>query len=214
MNVLILNPPAVDNVRIVREGRCMQRQEAWGTSWSPLTLAVIAAILRNSGFTVSLKDCSNDGTSFAQLKQIIKDFRPALVIVNTSTPSISSDLKVVDITKEVDKQTKTVFFGIHVTALPQSVFEENPNVEFIVNGEPEYTLRDLALALRDGRPISGVKGLIYKVNKEIIYNDKRPFIENLDELPYPAWDLVNITGIQASYNKSPFFTRFDRKRMS
>jgi len=192
MKVLILNPPAVDNVRIIREGRCMQRQEAWGTVWAPLTLAIIGAILREAGFIVRLKDCSNDGVSFQDLKRILEEFRPHLVIVNTSTPSIRSDLRVANLTKEVDKSIRVVFFGIHVTALPETVFQENPNVEFVVSGEPEYTLRDLALALRDEYPISEVKGLIYRDNHEIIHNRKRPFIENLDELPYPAWDLINI----------------------
>ena len=89
MKALLINPPAVDNVKIVREGRCMQRQEAWGTSWAPLTLAIIASILRDAGLTVSLKDCSNDGITFEDLKKIIRDFRPEIVIVNTSTPSIT-----------------------------------------------------------------------------------------------------------------------------
>lgn len=204
MNVLLLSPPAVDNVKIVREGRCMQRQEAWGTSWAPLTLAISAAILKDAGFTVSLKDCSNDGISFEQLKHIIQDFRPALVIVNTSTPSIDGDLKVANLTKEIDKNIKTVFFGIHVTALPERVFKENPDVEFVINGEPEYTIRNFALALRAGSPISEVKGLIYRAGNEVIYNEKRPFIENLDELPYPAWDLINVGGYRLPITNRPF----------
>jgi len=205
MNVLIVNPPAIDNVRIVREGRCMQRQEAWGTSWAPLTLAIIAAILRDEGFTVSLKDCSNDGISFKQLEEEIKDFQPKLVIVNTSTPSIDGDLKVADSTKKIDQDIKTVFFGIHPTALPEETFRQNPNVEFIASGEPEYTLRDLAIALRDKIPINSVKGLIYRDNNnQVICNEKRPFIENLDELPYPAWDLVNINGYRLPITNKPF----------
>lgn len=204
MKILLLNPPAVDDVKIVREGRCMQRQEAWGTSWAPLTLALIAAVLKNEGFTVSLKDCTNDDISFAQLRDIVQEFRPHLVIVNTSTPSIISDLKVADLTNEIDEQIKTVFFGIHVTALPEAVFKENPHVEFIVDGEPEYTIKDLALALRDGRPISDVKGLIYRTEDGIIYNAKRPFIENLDELPFPAWDLVKINGYRLPLTNRPF----------
>jgi radical SAM superfamily enzyme YgiQ (UPF0313 family) len=205
VNVLILNPPAVDNVKIVREGRCMQRQEAWGTSWAPLTLAIIAAILRDKGFTVRLRDCANDGISFEQLEKEIEYFQPKLVIANTSTPSIDSDLKVADITKRIDKDIKTIFFGIHPTALPEETFKENPNVEFIARGEPEYTLRDLAIALRDELPIKGVKGLIYKAdNGETIYNERRPFIEDLDELPYPGWDLVNISGYRLPITNRPF----------
>jgi len=202
MNVLILNPP-VDNFKIVREGRCMQRQEAWGTSWPPLTLAIIASVLRNAGFIVSLKDCSNDSISFTQLKHIIQDFKPNLIIANTATLSINGDLKVADLAKEIDEHIKTVFFGIHVTALAEEVFKENPNVELIVDAEPEYTLRDLALALRERLPLSQVKGLIYRVNDKIIRNEKRPLIENLDELPYPAWDLININGYRLPISNRP-----------
>jgi radical SAM superfamily enzyme YgiQ (UPF0313 family) len=205
MNVLVLNPPAIDGVKIVREGRCMQRQEAWGTSWAPLTLAIIAAILRDEGFTVRLKDCANDDISFEQFEKEIRDFRPKLVIANTSTPSIDADLTVADLVKQIDEDIKTVFFGIHPTALPEETFRENSNVQFIASGEPEYTLRDFAIALRDQLPISEVKGLIYRVDGgEIVYNEKRPFIEDLDELPYPAWDLVNINGYRLPITNNPF----------
>jgi len=204
MKVLLLNPPAASGVRIVREGRCMQRQEAWGTSWAPLTLAVVAAILRDSGFTVSLKDCSNDGISFEGLREIIRGFRPSLVIVNTSTPSITSDLEVARLVKGIDEKIKTVFFGIHVTALPEEVFSENPDVELLARGEPEYTLKELALALAEERGLSGVKGLVRKEKNKIIYNETRPFIEDLDELPYPAWDLVNIKNYRLPITGRPF----------
>jgi|GEM_PF-188027 len=204
MKVLLLNPPAVDNVKIVREGRCMQRQEAWGTSWAPLTLAIMASILRDAGFTVDLKDCSNDGISFEGLKGIIKEFRPELIVANTSTPSITGDLKVAGLAKEVDENTKTIFFGIHVTALPEETFKENSDVEFIASGEPEYTVRDFALALKNKLSLSGVKGLVHKSGGVVIYNEKRPLIVNLDELPDPAWDLVNIPGYRLPITQRPF----------
>jgi len=204
MNILILNPPAADDVKIVREGRCMQRQEAWGTSWAPLSLATIAAILRDSGFSVRLLDCSNDDINFDQLTDIIRDYRPELVIVNTSTPSIDWDLKVSDCANTVDPDIKTVFFGIHVSALPGEVFKMNTNVRFIANGEPEYVLRDFALAIRDERPFKDIEGLIYRNNGEIIQNSKRAFIEDLDKLPYPAWDLINIEGYRLPITNDPF----------
>ncbi len=204
MKVLIVNPPVINNVRIVREGRCMQRQEAWGTSWAPLTLAIMAAILRNDGFEVALKDCSNDGISFEGLKKIIKNFRPEIIIANTSTPSIIGDLKVAAIAKEEDKAIKTIFFGIHVTALPEETFAESPDLEFIASGEPEYTVRDFARAARNKLPMNEVKGLIYKTGHGIVRNEKRPLIENLDELPDPAWDLVNIKGYRLPITERPF----------
>lgn len=204
MNVLIINPPAVDNVKIVREGRCMQRQDAWGTSWAPLTLATMGAILKEAGFNVSLKDCSNDNISFEALKSHIKEFKPRIIVANTSTPSIESDLKVSGAAKSVDHGIKTIFFGIHVTALPEKTFEMNPDVEYIASGEPEYTIRDFALAVRDGSALDDVKGLIYRKGGRIIYREKRPLISNLDELPFPAWELVNIKGYRLPITNRPF----------
>ncbi len=182
----------------------MQRQEAWGTSWAPLTLAIMAAILRDAGFAVDLKDCSNDGISFEGLEKILRDFRPELVVTNTSTPSVVGDLKVASLAKKVNKDVKTIFFGIHVTALPGETFKENPDVEFLACGEPEYTVRDFALALRGNLPLGGVKGLVYKAEGAVIRNEKRPLIKNLDELPDPAWDLVNIEKYRLPITQKPF----------
>jgi len=204
MNVLIINPPVIDDVKIVREGRCMQRQEAWGTSWAPLTLAIIAALLRDLGFSVRLMDCSNDRIGFADLQKEIESYKPALIISNTSTPSIKGDLNVSSLAKRVDPGVKTVFFGIHVTALPEETFRMNPDVEMIASGEPEYTLRDLAISMRDNKPLGEVAGLIYKKGSDIVYNDKRPFMTNLDELPFPAWDLINLKGYKLPITNRPF----------
>jgi len=204
MNILLINPPTEDSATIVREGRCQQRQEAWGTSWAPLTLAITASILRNEGFKVAIKDCPNDGISFNALKDIIRSFKPKLIIANTSTPSIDGDLKVAGIAKEIDNSVKTVFFGIHVTALPEDSFQEDSNVELIVSGEPEYTLRDLAITLREGKTLEKVKGLIRRSDGKIIHNEKRPFIENLDDLPFPAWDLINVKSYKLPISRKPF----------
>lgn len=204
MKVLLINPPPAKDVRIVREGRCMQRQEAWGTSWAPLTLAIVAALLRDSGFSVALKDCPDERIDFPGLKKIIRGFRPGLIIVNTSTPSIKGDLRVAALSKEINPAIKTIFFGIHVTVLAGEIFNKNPVVEFIAAGEPEFVLRDFAVALRDGKPLSRVRGLIYRLKEKIVYNERMPFIEDLDELPFPAWDLVNIDRYRLPIKKRRF----------
>jgi len=204
MNILIINPPASDNVKIVREGRCMQRQEAWGTSWAPLSLATIAAILRDDGFTVRISDCSNDEVSFDGLLDMIREFSPSIIVANTSTPSIVSDLKVAEIAKGSGENIKVVFFGIHVTALPEDTFALNASVSYIAVGEPEYTIRDFARAVRDGKQTESINGLAFRENGKITVNPKRGFIEDLDELPFPAWDLVNVNGYRLPITNRPF----------
>jgi radical SAM superfamily enzyme YgiQ (UPF0313 family) len=205
MNVLLLNPPAENNARVIREGRCTHVQEAWGTNWAPITLAITAAVLRDAGFSVTLRDGANEGMTFSELEQELQASRPDLVLVSTATPTIDGDLKVAEIARSVADDIRTAFFGVHPTALPEEVFDQNPHVELIMRGEPEYTARDLAVALRDGLPLEGVKGLVFRhMSGAIVRNDDRPFIEDLDALPYPAWDLVRIDNYRLPITERPF----------
>lgn len=204
MNILLLNPPAPGGLKIVREGRCMQRLEAWGTSWPPLTLALMAAILRERGFTVRIIDGPVGGYAFNQLAEEIKIFKPHLLVVNTATPSITSDLKIAGLTKEINPAIKTIFFGIHVTALPRETFSENSEVEFLAVGEPEDTVRDFALAVKNNETFEKIPGLAWRKNGEIIFNGPRPLMENLDELPPPAWDLIDVKKYCVPIKGNPF----------
>ena len=204
MKVFVLNAPAVNNVRIVREGRCMQRQDAWGTSWAPLTLALIASILRQADFSVKLKDCPSEGVNLDSLEKEIKEFKPNILVVNTSTPSIDSDMPMAGWVKDIDPKIKTIFFGIHVSALPKETLEAYLQAEFIAVGEPEHTILDFALAVREDKPLNTVPGLVYKNNNQIYFNTPRGFINNLDDFPYPAWDLVDLKRYRLPITRSPF----------
>jgi radical SAM superfamily enzyme YgiQ (UPF0313 family) len=169
-----------------------------------VTLAVTASILREAGFQVHIVDAPSQGLDFRGLEKVLGELRPGLVAVSTSTPSIEGDLRIAGLAREVDREIRTAFFGIHVTALPEEVFVKNPRVEFVVRGEPEYTIRDLALALRDQSPLENIPGLIHRSNGRVIYNPERSFIQNLDELPFPAWDLVDTGDYRLPITRRPF----------
>src|SRR5436190_8523797 len=64
--------------------------------------------------------------------------------------------------------------------------------DFVIRGEGEETLKQLLTALADERPLDLVAGLAYRADGKTIVNPVRPVLRNLDELPLPAWDLVNI----------------------
>jgi radical SAM superfamily enzyme YgiQ (UPF0313 family) len=190
--VLFLNAPPVDGVNVVREGRCMQRTGAWTTVWAPVSLATTAAVLRDEGFEVELIDSSVEDIDWPGLRRLIAGYRPWMVVINTATPSIVSDLSVATMVKEVCPDAHTLAMGIHVTALPDSSFEMDGNIELLARGEPEHTIRDTALALRDRTPLGEVPGLSWRDADGTVHNnEKRPFIDDLDALPYPAWDLID-----------------------
>ncbi|MEK7817569.1 MAG: radical SAM protein [Actinomycetota bacterium] len=191
MKVLLLNPPPAEGVNVVREGRCMQRTGAWTAVWAPVTLATAAAVLRNEGFEVRLVDGSVEDIDRERLSALIADYRPDLVVINTATPSIESDISVASLAKEAWPNARTLAIGIHTSALPESCFEMDEGLDMVVRGEPEYTIRDVALALRDDGGLEGIPGLSFRENGSVKSNQDRPFIDDLDELPFPAWDLID-----------------------
>ncbi|MBU0701959.1 B12-binding domain-containing radical SAM protein [bacterium] len=233
MRIFLINPPAPDGVMVVREGRCMQRKGAWTAVWSPLSLAICAAVLEQEGIEVSIIDCIVKGVTPKQLILQIAAFKPDLVVLNTSTPSIEADLKMVFMIKQACPETKTAIIGIHPTALPDECFRVcargaasagnaiSNDLDYIIRGEPEFTLQELCRAIACERDnISGtgsasargassqanlqaVQGLSFCEKDKIIHNSSRPWLD-LDDLPFPAWHLIDISDYIMPFHNVPF----------
>jgi radical SAM superfamily enzyme YgiQ (UPF0313 family) len=80
-----------------------------------------------------------------------------------------------------------VFGGIHPTALPEYVLQHD-EVNYVIRGEGEYALEELASKIENGTDIKAIKNLCYKENGKVQINPLRPLIDNLDELPPPKKD--------------------------
>lgn len=183
----------------------MQRDGAWTSVWAPVTLATAAAVLRQSGFEVELIDSTVEDVDWKVLRQTIAEYDPWMVVINTATPSIESDLGVASLVNEVNPEIHTLALGIHVTALPDASFDLDPHIEMLARGEPEYTIRDAAVALKEGGDLSEVPGLSYRdMEGEVHHNEKRPFIDDLDQLPFPAWDLIDFGLYRMPFSGKPF----------
>ncbi|MCX5703114.1 MAG: radical SAM protein, partial [Candidatus Omnitrophica bacterium] len=76
----------------------------------------------------------------------------------------------------------------HTTINPESAIQEE-GVDAIVHGEGEYIVADYLDALSQGARLDGITGLWYKKDGKIFRNSKRPWIENIDDLPIPNYDL-------------------------
>jgi anaerobic magnesium-protoporphyrin IX monomethyl ester cyclase len=193
MKILLLNPPTKDNKKFIREGRCTQESSLWTTIWPPISLATIGALLENDEHIVKVNDCSAEAITHSALKNIIYDFSPYIIIWSSGTPSIQSDLELSSFIKALNSSIKTATFGTHVTVLAQDCLQEHPDLDFIIRNEPEYTIRELVFALEKNRGYRTINGLSYRdSDNHISHNPDRAFIENLNELPMPAWHLVNL----------------------
>lgn len=191
MNILLVNPPAALNKKFIREGRCTQEQGVWGTLWPPVSLAMTGAVLEKDGHEVRIIDCPASAMSFEQLEHELRQFNPRLVIWSTGTPSIAGDLAFADAVKKILPTCITAVFGTHVTALDRQCLQASPALDCIIRNEPELTARDLAQAIASSENFSDIAGLTWRdPANSIIANPARPFIDNLDSLPFPAWHLL------------------------
>jgi len=193
MKVLLLNPPTKDDKKFIREGRCTQEQGVWATLWPPISLATVGAVLEEDDHEVRIVDCAAQEVSQEELGQMINGFLPEVVIWSTGTPSIGSDLNLASFIKSCNDKCFTAVFGTHVTVLDRQCMESFPEIDFIIRNEPEMTSRELVNKLKEGKDVKDVLGITFRNSAgEIIENSPRPFIEDLDNLPLPAWHLINM----------------------
>lgn len=172
----------------------------------PLGLMYIAAVLDAAGYKVEILDAFMTSVAFkkigdatvvgmpyALIKEEIRRRKPDIVgIANPFTSQVEHTIRVADIAKEVDADILTVAGGPHVSAVPVEFMQEAQNVDIAAIGEGEYAMLEIAQVYAGARKIGDVKGIVYRENGAVKQTAARPFIKNLDELPYPAYHLVNM----------------------
>lgn len=88
---------------------------------------------------------------------------------------------------------------------PTSIFEETIKhtlVDFVVRGEGEYTLKELADAFKNGRNFKSIKGLVYKENGDMVVNEERKFCD-LNTLPHIPYHLVDVKNYKVLRQGNP-----------
>ena len=183
MKVLFLNPSFKGKFSRTSRSPAVTRG---GTIYYPFWLAYSAGVLDRSGFEISVIDGPAEGLSLEQTVKMACEFKPKLIVVDTSTPSIYSDIETAAILKKNIKNSFVVLVGTHPSALPAETLEINKSIDAVAKGEYDYTIRDLAFALKNNEDIKKVDGLFFRKNNEIIQNKPRQLIENIDDIPFAS----------------------------
>jgi radical SAM superfamily enzyme YgiQ (UPF0313 family) len=151
----------------------------------PIWLAYATGVLEQDGFHVRLLDAPADNRDLPYVLEICEQDQPDLVVIDTSTPSIFNDIQVAEAIRTRIPTSFIVLVGPHVSALPEISLSISPAVNAVARGEYDYTLRDVARALRDGKNLTDVSGISYQdMNRRVYHNPDRPLIQDLDELPF------------------------------
>jgi anaerobic magnesium-protoporphyrin IX monomethyl ester cyclase len=208
MRICLINPPRI-------------HPKLWGkpSVFQPLDIAYIAALLEKQ-HEVHIIDAPTegwrnleqiDGTKYRQgLKNEeiairIRQWSPDVVVITVPFSGWwKSAYEVASAVKSIDKDIITVSSGLHPSARPADCLT-NPNVDFVVIGEPEQTMFELANVLEQGNlaALRKVKGIGFRRNEENIITPPRPAIQNLDSLPFPARHLLPMDTYFAAVKENP-----------
>ena len=130
-----------------------------------------------------LKD--KDHPLWKEIESVVCDQSPDIVGITSMSGQYGSALNIAHLVKEVSSDIKVVMGGVHPTVLPKETIK-NEDVDIVIRGEGEYTFLDIS----NSEPLKDILGVTYKENGNVINNPERPFIENLDDLPFPARHLL------------------------
>ncbi|MBN1671585.1 MAG: cobalamin-dependent protein [Kiritimatiellae bacterium] len=161
-----------------------------GNEMPPLGLAYLAAATRQAGYETAIVDALPLKLTFEQTVDRILSHGPRWVGLTAVTISVHDAARVAAMLKQRDARLVTIIGGPHVTGAPEETMRRFPELDIGVLGEGERTVVDLLQALERGGALREVPGLILREDGGPVRTAKRAFIQDLDTLPYPAWDLL------------------------
>jgi anaerobic magnesium-protoporphyrin IX monomethyl ester cyclase len=167
MNVCLVNPPLVTE----------------GAQYVPLGIAYLAAVLRKD-YNVTVVDGQCNPQNLVKAAQ-----NADIVGITSISHNFLKALQIAESIKQENPETIVVMGGAHVTFTDIEILQ-NSCIDIVVRHEGEETMLDVINALQRG-DLSGVEGITYKDKNIIKQNQNRPFIKDLDGLPFPARDLFD-----------------------
>ncbi|MCL2134912.1 MAG: B12-binding domain-containing radical SAM protein [Candidatus Bathyarchaeota archaeon] len=208
MHVCLINPPRI-------------QPKAWGkpSVYQPMDISYVAAVLEKN-HQVLVIDVPNEGwelieeieggkyrqgLSNTEIAARIQKFKPKLVVISVPYSGWSSAaFTVAETIKNVDKNLKIALIGLHPSSRPNECLTQ-ANVDFVIIGEPEITTLELSNVFESNnlQELKNVKGIGFIENNTVVITPPRPFIEDLDTLPFPARHLLPMKEFFEAAKKIP-----------
>jgi anaerobic magnesium-protoporphyrin IX monomethyl ester cyclase len=177
--LLLVQPPCPTPSRVHTRDRLL--------SAPPVALGYLASLLLQEGYNVDIVDMEILGLGTADVYQIMETQRPRLVGISATTLTYKNALRIAAIGKSINPEVLTVLGGPHVTFAAKDALSW-PQVDYVIRGEGELALLDLArLVLEGWGDLGNIGGLsARKPDGTLIHNPRNPLLRDLDGIPFPA----------------------------
>ena len=182
------------------------KQDQWNKPYPPLMTLQAAALIREAGNEVDLYDVMFEPDPHG-IESKIREFRPDILVIfddgfNYLTKMCLTNMRnaAFEVAALAGEQ------GCSVVACSSDATDHyrqylDQGVDFVLLGEGEQTLRELVETLEHNRPPQNVDGLAFLEKGELVRTRPRQVMQDLDQLPLPAWDLLNLTEYEKRWRK-------------
>jgi len=174
MKILLINSP----IRLDARPNCI-----------PYGLATIASTLRDNGFDVDIYDVNALRPKKDEIVATLHKKSWDLVGLSGLITTYKFQRWLIPKLRAINPEGLVVSGGGLATSNSDLLFKHT-EVDITVIGEGEQTMLELCQAIDTGKELSEVSGVCFRQNGSVVITKERKNIENLDEIPFPAWDLL------------------------
>jgi len=171
----------------------------------PVGIAYLASsLVKENGIKVIIEDQFASGKPNEYLLDKIRKENPQIVGFSCLSPGLPNITRLSRLIKEISPGIKIVLGNIHATVFAKEMLEAGIG-DVVVRGEGENSFRETVLAFRQNKKLDNIKGISFRRGQEVISNADRELLEDLEQLPYPAWDLLDLD----LYKRYPMLGMYD-----
>lgn len=161
------------------------------TITQPIGLMSIGAVLKKEGHDIKIHDCALDYNDLNILRRTLQDWQPDMIGISIIVTEVEQTKRIMAIVRGVLPDVPVIFGGPWPSANPEASIR-NVGANFVVCGEGEQVFPELIRAINSALPVDSIPGIASMMNGNmIIHPNQFLSAEELDALPFPAWELID-----------------------
>ncbi len=183
MKILLIYPP-------IRVEEVYSKYSEAAPCLPPLGICYLSKYLLNAGYEAKIIDCVVERLTLDELKSRIINYSPTIVGVSSTTVAFYHAKQVISLVKSINPEIITILGGAHITSCQDETMKECVDIDIGVIGEGENTLLEIVRKIENNDKLTSVNGILYRANGNIKRNKPGQTIQDLDQIPFPARELL------------------------
>ena len=157
----------------------------------PTNIGYVASYAISKGFEIDIWDYEKEPFHAKGFLERLEAYSPVVVGLSCMTPTIINGHKIAQLIKTYFPEITVVVGGAHSSALPVQTLEEFQSFDLVINQEGEATFSEILDYSQSLDPLTNIPGTTWRNGGEALIEPSRGFIDNLDDIPFPARELYH-----------------------